>query len=83
MSNRKIISFGRILVIVIIVIAVWLAISYGPGKGGPFAVTSPDGNLVIAFRLESKPQPYLPGERAYYRVSYKGNADSERFAARA
>ena len=75
MSNRKVISFGRIIVLVVIIIAVWLAITYGPGKGGaggPFAVTSPDGSLVIAFRLESKPQPYLPGERAYYRLAFKG-----------
>lgn len=36
------------------------------------SVASPDGNLVISFSLKSIPQPYLPGERAYYRVSYKG-----------
>jgi alpha-glucosidase len=38
----------------------------------PLHVTSPDGNLAITFMLKSNPQPYLPGERAYYRVSYKG-----------
>ena len=36
------------------------------------AVTSPDGKIVISFALKSNPQPYLPGERAYYRVSYGG-----------
>jgi len=41
---------------------------------GPLTVTSPDGNVSITFELKSKPQPYLPGERAYYRVSYKGQA---------
>jgi alpha-glucosidase len=41
---------------------------------GPLTVTSPDGNVSITFELKSKPQPYLPGERPYYRVSYKGQA---------
>ena len=35
-------------------------------------VTSPDGNVRITFELKSNPQPYLAGERPYYRVSYKG-----------
>jgi alpha-glucosidase len=35
-------------------------------------VTSPDGNVSVAFELKANPQPYLPGERAYYSVSYKG-----------
>ncbi|MGD1103326.1 MAG: glycoside hydrolase family 97 N-terminal domain-containing protein, partial [Terriglobia bacterium] len=35
-------------------------------------VASPDGKVVISFALKSNPQPYLPGERAYYRVSYRG-----------
>jgi alpha-glucosidase len=38
----------------------------------PLGVTSPDGNLAVTFELKTNPQPYLPGERAYYRVSYKG-----------
>jgi alpha-glucosidase len=38
----------------------------------PLAVTSPDGNLSVVFELKANPQPYLPGARAYYRVSYKG-----------
>ncbi len=37
-----------------------------------FTVASPDGNVVISFSLKTLPQPYLPGERAYYRVAYKG-----------
>ena len=36
------------------------------------AVTSPDGKIAISFALKSNPQPYLPGERAYYRISYGG-----------
>ena len=35
-------------------------------------VASPDGKVVISFALKSNPQPYLPGVRAYYRVSYGG-----------
>jgi alpha-glucosidase len=40
--------------------------------GEPLAVSSPDGNLTISFALKTNPQPYLPGKRAYYRVTYKG-----------
>ena len=29
----------------------------------------PDGNIKVEFDLKANPQPYLPGERAYYRVS--------------
>jgi alpha-glucosidase len=36
------------------------------------SVTSPDGNIKVEVELKANPQPYLPGERAYYRVSYKG-----------
>ena len=39
---------------------------------GPHAAVSPDGSLEISLSLASKPQPYLPGERLYYRVAYKG-----------
>jgi alpha-glucosidase len=35
-------------------------------------VTSPDGHISISFALRTNSQPYLPGERAYYGVSYKG-----------
>jgi alpha-glucosidase len=35
-------------------------------------VSSPDGNLEISFALKSNLQPYLPGDRAYYRISYRG-----------
>ena len=37
-------------------------------------VTSPDGKLEISFALKSNPQPYLPGMRAYYRITYRGVA---------
>jgi alpha-glucosidase len=37
------------------------------------SVSSPDGNVTLTFELKNNPQPYLPGERAYYRVSYKGS----------
>lgn len=69
--NPKIIAFG------LIIATCSLGVSCGRGKdawGGPFSVSSPDGNLTIALALEAKPQPYLPGERAYYRVTYKGTA---------
>ena len=40
----------------------------------PLTVTSPGGTLSVTFELKSNPQPYLPGLRAYYRVSFKGTA---------
>ena len=33
-------------------------------------VASPNGKVKISFVLKSNPQPYLPGVRAYYRVTY-------------
>ena len=39
-----------------------------------YEVASPDGNLTIALERKAKAQPYLPGMRAYYHVSYKGKA---------
>jgi len=38
----------------------------------PRTLASPDGNVTVTLELKSKPQPYLPGERVYYRVAYKG-----------
>ena len=38
----------------------------------PLEVSSPDGNLTISFSLKENPPPYAAGQRAYYRVSYKG-----------
>ena len=39
----------------------------------PLFVASPDGSLKVEFELKANPQPYLPGVRAYYRISYKGS----------
>ncbi|HEX5411792.1 MAG TPA: glycoside hydrolase family 97 protein [Terriglobia bacterium] len=38
----------------------------------PLTLASPDGNLSVTFEVKPNPQPYLPGQRAYYDVSYKG-----------
>jgi alpha-glucosidase len=59
----------------IVLCALVAAVACAPGKSpGPdqTAVTSPNGSLTIALSVVSKPQPYLPGDRIYYRVSYKG-----------
>ncbi len=48
--------------------------SLGMAASAPLTVTSPDGNLVVAIEVKSNPQPYLPGERLYYRVDYQGAA---------
>ena len=50
-----------------------LALSVPVRAADNLSVASPDGNVVISFALKSNPAPYLPGVRAYYRVSYAGN----------
>jgi len=57
--------------IVFSLVAIWIAATTGFASG-PLTVTSPDGNIEISFQLKANSQPYLSGERAYYRVSYKG-----------
>jgi len=62
-----------VAVLVIFLVAGLSAISPSSSLGSePLSVTSPDGNLKVEFDLKANPQPYLPGIRAYYRVSYKG-----------
>jgi alpha-glucosidase len=39
----------------------------------PLKLDSPDGNITVVLELKENPQPYLPGERAYYRVLFRGN----------
>lgn len=59
-------------------VAVGIAISAACSKSSDrigavaYSAVSPDGSLEISLALASKPQPYLPGERLYYRVAYKG-----------
>jgi len=56
-----------------IILTATIGMSCWPLLGAePLTVTSPDKNVSIAFGLRANPQPYLPGERAYYSVSYKG-----------
>lgn len=54
-------------------LALGAASACAPAKnaGTAFSVASPDGTLVLSLSLAAKPQPYLPGERLYYRVDYK------------
>jgi alpha-glucosidase len=56
-----------------IILTATIAMAGWPLVGAePLTVTSPDGNVSIALELKANPQPYLPGERAYYRASYGG-----------
>src|ERR1035437_1564254 len=57
--------------IIFAVTSFWITAASGFASG-PLIVTSPDGNIEISLQLKANSQPYLPGERAYYRVSYKG-----------
>lgn len=56
-------------------LALTLSILAGPcciAGSDPLAVTSPDKTLSVSLKLKSNPQPYLPGERLYYRIAYNG-----------
>jgi alpha-glucosidase len=55
-------------------VTVWIVGSFGVGAlaAPPLTLTSPDGALAVSFQLKSLPQPYLPGLRAYYSISYQG-----------
>jgi alpha-glucosidase len=65
--------FRRKLIILLSVVALGWSCTPAKDSGtGPLAVSSPDGSLTIALSLEAKPQPYAPGKRAYYRVTFKG-----------
>jgi len=45
----------------------------GPNAGADaLQVSSPDGRLSVSLSIASKPQPYGPGNRLYYRVAYGG-----------
>ncbi len=41
------------------------------GSASTYRLTSPDGNLTMSVEIKANVQPYLPGERAYYRVDYR------------
>jgi alpha-glucosidase len=55
----------------ITILAGWSCRPGENSKAQLFSVSSPDGNISIEFKLKSNPQPYLPGLRAYYKVTYK------------
>ncbi len=57
----------RIWIHLVVVFVVCTATALGQS---PLTLQSPDGRIEVDFELKSNPQPYLPGERAYYRVSY-------------
>ena len=58
------------LIVSLLLVACLSALSGRVEAAEPLAVSSPDGKLTISFALKANPQPYLPGLRAYYRVSY-------------
>jgi alpha-glucosidase len=67
---------GFHVVIKLLCLGSWLALLVAFSGLGAFPLTlpSPGGTLSVTFELKSNPQPYLPGLRAYYRVSFKGKA---------
>ncbi len=67
MTSRR--SAFSVLALVLVLLA---AIPRPAEAAKPLIVSSPDGSLVVTFALKSNLQPYLPGERAYYQVVYKG-----------
>jgi alpha-glucosidase len=49
-----------------------LGLSLSAGALDRMSVSSPDGRLTVSLTLKTNPQPYLPGERAYYEARYDG-----------
>ncbi len=73
-TNKKRLTFMKKNVSAVLAIAF---ISFAPlaaAASEPLTVSSPSGDVVLTFEIKALPQPYLPGERAYYRVAYKGSA---------
>ena len=66
--SRKLVSFTLALAALLL----GLMITGSALAADDLSVSSPDGKVVISFALKSNPAPYLPGVRAYYRVSYGG-----------
>ena len=66
----KVTFFAPILLAVLL--AGFSGLSGRAAAAEPLMVSSPDGKLAVSLALKANPQPYLPGERAYYRVSYQG-----------
>lgn len=58
----------------LLTIPVLIANTAALGEAQALTAQSPDGKLALSFELKSNPAPYLPGERAYYRVTYEGKA---------
>ncbi len=73
MNSRKLVWKGAGSTLALLSALAILSARCGkPAGGESLAVASPDGSLTIAVALKTLPQPYLPGERAYYRVDYQG-----------
>ena len=72
--NRKAGAAALSIVVGLIIAAGGCVVVKNGGGGGAevAAVSSPDGSLTISLSLAAKGQPYLGGERLYYRVDYKG-----------
>jgi len=64
----------RLVVVLVTVLLAGMLVATTSSSFGsePLSVISPDGSLKVEFELKANAQPYLPGVRAYYRVSYKG-----------
>jgi hypothetical protein len=75
MTRTRTLSSLRALVIVAALAGLSAAAACPPGPNAgtdTLTVASPDGSLTVSLSIASKPQPYLPGDRIYYRVAYKG-----------
>lgn len=63
----------KILALSLLLLVGFSCHSWEKSSSESLTVSSPDGDLAVSLELKSKPQPYLSGERAYYRISYKGS----------
>jgi alpha-glucosidase len=72
MEENLMVRGSALFSLVTLALVIGLAPTRAARAADGFTVASPDGKVVISFELKSNPQPYLPGVRAYYRVSYGG-----------
>jgi len=63
---------GNLPIILLLLFTVPSCLSRKAALDEPLKVSSPDGNLTISISMKAEPEPCPPGERVYYRVSYKG-----------
>jgi hypothetical protein len=65
---------GKTKTLAIFLLSAFFVLIPSSGFATAYRLASPDGDLTVSVEIKANPQPYLPGERAYYRIDYRGKA---------